>query len=689
MKHITFILIFLLMQLQPRQCTSQTNPWHQTNGPTGGNILDIDVTPAGNILVGTDAGVYISSNQGASWELRSLTPVCRSVTAVTIDSLGVIYSGNEAGALRISTDTGVTWAQIPGVHGNGPMDMLVDSDRQLWVCYNGGGLHRTSDKGTHWESIDSGLTSVSIKCLLPERNGRMFAGTLDAGVFRSSDHGKSWQQKVDGMSSLGIEAMAQDPQVGIMAATWGGLFRSTDAGDHWTQIATHPTLSVIIDSSGAVLAGDPHGAIARSTDGGLSWSSVAIGPEIEVRPLVAGGQGIIFAGTMGSGVYWSSNGGLSWIQRTTGIYASSVRSVIAADEHTVYAALWGSDLVRTTNRGEDWLTVSTAPGNYKLTNLAVDDSGKVLAASWGYGIIRQSAGGRAWHVVHWGYFESLITAPGGIILAGNDVGRVLQSDDYGESWREDSVAGSGIAAIAIESPGVLYAGATPGGVFRSTDNGSTWLPKGNGVTNPYVRTFLILSSGNVLAGTDGGLFRSTDRGDAWALVPTPIVSIRTLIRIGNGVYAGGWGGIAYSSDLGATWVTASEGLWAPEVRSLAADAQGNIYAATPGVGVFVRSAVTEVGEEGDVVPKSAKLNQNYPNPFNPTTVVSYELSEVSNVRLVVYDLLGREVAVLVDGRKEPGSHEVSFDAAKFAGGFYLYRLTAGRFVASRKMLLLH
>ncbi len=88
------------------------------------------------------------------------------------------------------------------------------------------------------------------------------------------------------------------------------------------------------------------------------------------------------------------------------------------------------------------------------------------------------------------------------------------------------------------------------------------------------------------------------------------------------------------------------------------------------------------------------LTQNYPNPFNPTTVVSYQLPVASDVKLAVYDLLGREVMVVVDERKAAGRHEVRLDArpggqgAGLSSGVYIYRLTAGQYVESRKMVLM-
>jgi minor extracellular serine protease Vpr len=92
-------------------------------------------------------------------------------------------------------------------------------------------------------------------------------------------------------------------------------------------------------------------------------------------------------------------------------------------------------------------------------------------------------------------------------------------------------------------------------------------------------------------------------------------------------------------------------------------------------------------EELDVIPEEYTLNQNYPNPFNPTTAISYQLPAVSKTRLVVYDLLGREVAVLVNESQTAGRHEARFDGRNLSSGVYFYRLEANGFVQTKKMTL--
>ncbi len=83
-----------------------------------------------------------------------------------------------------------------------------------------------------------------------------------------------------------------------------------------------------------------------------------------------------------------------------------------------------------------------------------------------------------------------------------------------------------------------------------------------------------------------------------------------------------------------------------------------------------------------------QLYQNYPNPFNPTTTISYQLSALSHVTLKVYDVLGREVAQLVNGVKPAGTYKVDFDAGNLASGIYFYQLNAGNYVSTKKLLLL-
>jgi len=98
--------------------------------------------------------------------------------------------------------------------------------------------------------------------------------------------------------------------------------------------------------------------------------------------------------------------------------------------------------------------------------------------------------------------------------------------------------------------------------------------------------------------------------------------------------------------------------------------------------------ITSIDKTGSDMPCSYNLFQNYPNPFNPNTVISYQLPVMSNVTLKVYDLLGKEVANLVNDRQDAGNHSVKFNASMLSSGVYFYKLQAENYSAMKKLLLL-
>lgn len=102
--------------------------------------------------------------------------------------------------------------------------------------------------------------------------------------------------------------------------------------------------------------------------------------------------------------------------------------------------------------------------------------------------------------------------------------------------------------------------------------------------------------------------------------------------------------------------------------------------------IITVTQVTAVNDKNSVY--TFDLKQNYPNPFNPSTKINYSLQKSEHVKLVVYNTLGDEIAVLVNELQEPGSHSTQFDASQLSSGVYFYKLTSGNNTLSRKMLLL-
>jgi len=98
--------------------------------------------------------------------------------------------------------------------------------------------------------------------------------------------------------------------------------------------------------------------------------------------------------------------------------------------------------------------------------------------------------------------------------------------------------------------------------------------------------------------------------------------------------------------------------------------------------------VLAIDENANQMPESFKLHQNYPNPFNPTTTIAFDLPEAANVRLVVYNMMGQQVATLKNENMQAGFYNVNFDASRLASGVYIYRIEADRFSALKKMTIM-
>jgi hypothetical protein len=287
------------------------------------------------------------------------------------------------------------------------------------------------------------------------------------------------------------------------------------------------------------------------------------------------------------------------------------------------------------------------------------------------------------------------------VVAGTSAGVFLTTDNGG-TWtpRNTGITNLGINTIAVSGPALYAAG---NGVYLSTNNGTSWTPISSGITSPTINSITILGT-DLFVGTQNGVFRSTNNGGGWSAVNNGLTTsqVYCLATVGSNIVAGTTAGLYLTTNSGANWSRVNTGLPEffglifPSILSLAVapnSAGGtDLFAGTFLMGVWRRPAseVTDVRSKASPVPENFSLEPNYPNPFNPVTVIQFSIPAGTHTRvsLRVYDLLGREVAVLVDESKEPGRYEVRFDGSNLSSGVYFCRLTADQYVQTRKMSLL-
>ena len=358
----------------------------------------------------------------------------------------------------------------------------------------------------------------------------------------------------------------------------------------------------------------------------------------------------VFAGT-DDGVFLSSNNGTSWTAANSGLADTLVLS-LAATGANLFAGSASGGVFFSTSNGTSWTVANSGLPKTTVYSLAV--SGTNLFAGAENGVFLSTNIGTSWTEVDSGLTDTYVnclSVSGANLFAGTMGGGVFLSTNNGTTWTAVNTGlTGGVYSLAVSGKN-LFAGGSDG-VFLSTNNGTSWTAVNNGLTDHYLKA-LAMSSANLFAGTNAGVFLSTNNGASWTAV-------------NEGLMWTGGSGTLEVSGANLLLGTCFRGIWRRALSEM----------------------ITMVNVVSGDVPTIFRLEQNYPNPFNPNSEIRYQISEFRIVKLSVYDLLGREVSVLVNEQKAPGSYSVTFDGTGLSSGVYVYRLTAGDFVATKRLLLL-
>ena len=395
------------------------------------------------------------------------------------------------------------------------------------------------------------------------------------------------------------------------------------------------------------------------------------------------------------GILTSGQLGAQWVQTSLG--DAQIGFNLFSDETGVWAATLNG-VYYTTDAGEPWL--SWGPSG-RLVFDVITSGPYVLAATEGSGagVYRTSDAGVNW-LPSTGISDQSVRAfakNSAFIFACTWGGGIFRSSDDGATWESLGLTNHGFRSMLSVGEEVFAAGDS---IVHSIDNGMTWtkraLPYPAGDTR-----CLAYHNGKLYAG-DFGLYLSEDTGNSWSLLygvafdsagnASGGTMFRDLASYGQALIAAmSPGAIGLSQDDGVSWMGWEEGVMADWTFAALAIRSPYIWTIREFFGNAYRrplsELVTGVRESTGEQPAEYGLSQNYPNPFNPSTTITYELPASSMVQLRVYDLLGHEISVLVNERREPGVHEVAFDASGLSSGMYLYRVTAGSFAQIRKMML--
>ncbi|HEY9165329.1 MAG TPA: T9SS type A sorting domain-containing protein [Candidatus Kryptonia bacterium] len=681
--------------------------WSQTRGIYDGSPSCF--TKIGGIVLAGDglSGIYRSVDNGWSWsqavngltEPSGFTPSAFALTSS--DSFAYLSVGN----LFRSNDGGLSWvaAKDSGL-AEGFFGALVVSGGALFgerSYYSNHNLYVSTDNGDTWVLTKGSMPIPWRGYILASLDSGIYAAG-DSGVYVSTDAGSSWSGL--GLSGFGISAIVATHSCLVVGTDSGHVFLSIDSGKNWSPaddslIDTCVTAIALCDSN--IYVATRHGLFMSAN--GAAWKRTGL-TNCYVGSLRCI-DGTLFAGTAIGGVQISTDEGKSWTKTgfpcATVLCLSAVGPKLFAGVQGVWSSFgYYGGVYKSTDGGANWAPSGLADKWVE----AYAAMGSRLFAVTSDGIFISPDTGTTWVSIGSSAFSTLsiqtLISSGSHLIVGTNAG-ILVSSDSGAHWYYANVSGvnPNVGSMVAVSDTSVFAGTTDG-IYHSQDNGDDWAPVITSYPFNYVSS--LVSTGSALfAGTStaSGLYRSSDNGGNWVAVNnglgiapwvTAFAVSGSRILVGDQTLTGIGRGVFLSTDKGDSWAPVNEGFtMCPVYCFLVTDTE--LIMGTSKGSIWRRplsQMLTSVVDGSRISHPGFVLHQNYPNPFNPTTTIRYKLSVVSNVRLEIYDVLGKKIATLVSERQAAGEHSVEFDARKLPSGVYFYSIETGDYRQTRKLLLL-
>jgi photosystem II stability/assembly factor-like uncharacterized protein len=665
--------------------------WQPVDGPPGG-IVNSLTTLGNNIFAASwSGGIFISSNNGQNW---NMTPLNGGLYYSLASNNTTVYAGVYDSGVYKSTNNGFSWEKAN-------LSLTVFS-----LAVNGSnifagtptGIYRSTNDCQTWSLVlnESNLTHNSIVT----KGVIIFAGSTN-GLYRSTDNGQTWniihnQGEVYSVILNGNNILA--------AVSYSRIFSSTDNGQNWTQlpgplIGVSGIISLAANGStilaGTAWSGNGNG-VYRTTNNGINWtrtlSSLIFNGDI--NSLLTNGTNV-FAG--GNGIYNSTNFGQNWTQ--THFNGHSIISILASGTNIYTGISEEGGAYHSTDNGQSWMRTDIPydeAGQVEVRSFVQSGTNIIAGASTSssgipWGIFVSTNNGFNWSNVYNNLYVSSLTANGANVFAATTGVNVYRSTDYGMTWSPTPLNHSVNSLTSSGSDIFAANNNNPAEISHSTNNGQNWIQTSSPGLS-YIQA-LSVSGINLLAGSIFGLCLSTDKGNSWSSPASLTAHITSFAVSGNYVFAAtSDSGIYLSSDNGQNWRQKNEGMEIFNTKDIESIAAGTdyLYAGTTENSVWKRSISEIIGIQNisTEIPNKFKLEQNFPNPFNPSTNIRYDLPKNGFVKLIVFDVLGREVQTLVNEKQSEGTYEVTFNASQYPSGVYFYRLITDEFSETKKMILM-
>ena len=562
------------------------------------SVIMLSSTVLGLAGCGGDSGTRIEKPPEVPFWEATNGPLGGTIQALAVSPAGDIYAGAENGGVFRSTDDGLTWTNSRTGLDNtsNVMCLAIDPDGRIFAGTRGFGVYRSVDNGATWAACNTGLTNTWPQTILASSAGALYVGTL-TGVFISLDHGDSWQSKSSGLPSGWINSLARNGSGHLFAGTNGsGVYRSKNGGDSWQAINTGLTNSTVYSlafnaMAGSIFAGTAYGVFR--TDNDSLWTAVdASFPSKGCGEIAVDPDGRVYVSLgMGYGVYRSATNGASWDHLGDWIQEPYIGAYAFPETGTLIAGSDPDGIYRSMNDGDTYALSNAGLRAHMVYSLALDGAGRAFAGTF-KGVFRTMDAGQTWErVFAASNIYALACNSSDHVYAGTNYDGVFRSTSNGSEYSWVS-AGAGqvnkwIWSLALDSSDRIFAG-TQDGIYRSTNGGDAWQSVYSTGSEP-VRDIVANAGDTIFASTTRAVYRSVNHGDSWQNIFQPGCTFHSLAVSPFGHILAGFErcGIRISFDGGQYWDWT--GSTSDYVRSLAVNGNGTVFAGLDVLGVKMSS----------------------------------------------------------------------------------------------------
>ncbi len=689
--------------------------WTEKNSGTDKDLMEIFFLDEQNGWIGTGenspgGSVLKTTDGGETWEEIDFSYVKPNLSFELFDGIqfvdentGFIVAGKlNSNFILKTTDGGLTWEAKDSLISVGTQyhrwtDInFYDGFRGVVVGRQKDKIKYTVDGGETWNfsnPIQDGFFNNLHKAFWIDETTIIAIGegreywNIPTPVYRSTDYGQNWEVLTESPAKSYYrvsDVYMKDPQniiaIGSNGFNHAFTYKSTDSGETWAEeTPSYPYKFVSVSGVNnklCVVAESNH--ILISEDFGVSWTLLKSKPGSPVQAIEFI-DGVGYAVTRSSDLLFNSNDGYSEWEYLSCVHAPTSALMHFSDKETGVILKDNKHLSKTTDGGSTWTDVI----DYNLFNAR--NQGLALAFPTeltGYALMsvdeysdyylfKTTDGGDNWNPIK--YFSGPSSFAGGMIffdelngfIFGPDTW-VMKTTDGGSTWEEielpgiiESLKGRDYQDVAITGPSTAWA-VGHGLMFKTEDKGNTWSKFNHNITTVADSAFWTIA-----INTDGKGYIGCYHGE-----------------------------VLITEDNGDTW-TVDDTFASDEYNfcEIALNSEGKVFLGTLSGHIIAWDVTVGVDDSPvNTAPDGYALQQNYPNPFNPSTNIVYDLKDAGNVKITVYDYLGREISVIENGFRQAGQHTVEFNAAEsgraLSSGIYFYRIHTNSFTEIKKMIFL-